>query len=201
MPGFTNRGCLTAMSDERTNNSPGIDQQREIAKHWVIAQPTISAYIWSCIRDFHAAEDVLQEVAQDAAASFSRYDPEKSFVAWALGIARFKVIDFHRNHRNVPQLFDNETLDEMCEAFAETNPEASPQREALDFCLDRLQGKSRQAIEMRYELNMKPAKIAERIGSTSGSVRVMLTRIRNALSDCVEARMQRTEREAYDRSN
>ena len=186
------------MSEQRGNNSSMEDPKRQIARLWVTAQPSISAYIWSCVRDFHTAEDLLQDVAQDVAASFSRYDPDKPFIAWALGIARFKVIDYYRKNDSDLHLFDNEALDHLSAAFTDTFAQSSPKREALDYCLDRLQGKSRQALEMRYELDMKPAKIAERIGSTSGSVRVMLTRIRSALSKCVKQRLQQIEGGAND---
>ncbi|MEM9345943.1 MAG: sigma-70 family RNA polymerase sigma factor [Planctomycetota bacterium] len=68
-------------------------------------------------------------------------------------------------------------------------PEVDPKREALEQCIEKLQAKSRRALELRYEQDMKPAQIAEVIGSTPGSVRVTLTRIRSALSKCIETRL------------
>lgn len=173
-----------------TQDNPPQDKGRELAKLWVAAQPAVSAYIWSCVPDFHHAEDLLQEVAGDAASSFENYDPAKPFVAWALGIARFKVIDHYRKNSRDPLVFKGEALDRLTSAYEEVFPEINPKRKALEQCIDKLQDKGRKALEMRYEQDMKPAQIAEVIGSTPGSVRVMLTRIRSALSKCVETRLK-----------
>lgn len=174
--------------------SPGDEQKRMLARLWVSAQPSVSAYIWSCVSDFHAAEDLLQEVAEDVATSFEKYDQARPFIGWVLGIARFKVIDHYRKHDRDPHVFlgEPQTLESLSTAFEEIFPEATPRREALAYCLDKLPEKSRKALEMRYELDMKPAEIAERIGTSSGVVRVMLTRIRSALSKCVELRLKQS---------
>ena len=170
----------------------GDEQKRRLARLWVGAQPSVSAYIWSCVQDFHVAEDLLQDVAEDVATSFERYDPSRPFVGWALGIARFKVVDHYRKNDRDRHVFlgEPETLESLSKAFEEIYPESTPRREALQFCMDKLPGKSRKALEMRYELDMKPAQIAERTGTSSGVVRVMLTRIRSALSKCVESRLK-----------
>ena len=170
------------------------EQKRSLARLWVSAQPSVSAYIWSCVNDFHAAEDLLQEVAEDVATSFERYDPSRPFIGWALGIARFKVIDHYRKHDRDPHVFlaEPETLESLSVAFEEVFPQTSPRREALVHCMDKLPDKSRKALEMRYELDLKPAQIAEQIGTSSGVVRVMLTRIRSALSKCVEGQLKQS---------
>ena len=167
------------------------NQRRELARQWVAVQPSVSAYIWSCIPDFHAAEDLLQDVAEDVASSFGRYDPDRPFIGWVLGIARFKVTDYYRKHSRDRHVFQGESLERLVAAFETVFPEVDPKREALEHCIDKLQAKSRRALEMRYEQDMKPAQIAEAIGSTPGSVRVTLTRIRTALSKCIETRLSR----------
>lgn len=177
------------MSIKNVNGAAGDEQGHSLARLWVAAQPSVSAYIWSCVRDFHVAEDLLQDVAEDAALSFERYDPARPFVAWVLGIARFKVIDYYRKNEKDPHVFTGDALEHLSAGFVETYPTLSPRREALAACLQKLPTKSRRVLEMRYELDMKPAKIAKHVGSTSGSVRVTLTRIRNALAQCVRQRL------------
>lgn len=164
-----------------------------LARLWVGVQPTVSAYIWSCVNDFHTAEDILQNVAADVASSFDRYDPAKPFVAWVLGIAKFKVIDFYRKNDRDLHVFQGEPLDYLQLAFEEVFSEVTPQREALDHCVEKLSGKSRKLLEMRYDQDMKPAQIAKSIGTTSGSIRVMLTNVRNALSKCIEQRLKQLD--------
>lgn len=165
------------------------DPRRELARLWMEAQPSVAAYIWSCIPDFHDAEDLLQEVAQDVASSFDHYDCSKPFVGWSLGIAKFKVVDYYRKHNRDPHVFHGESLEHLATAYEEIFPQATRKREALEHCINKLQGKSRKTLEMRYEQDMKPAQIAKVIGTTSGTVRVMLTRIRTALANCIEKRL------------
>ncbi|MEM6505123.1 MAG: sigma-70 family RNA polymerase sigma factor [Planctomycetota bacterium] len=165
------------------------NRRRELARQWVTVQPTVSAYIWSCVPDFHAAEDLLQDVAEDVASSFDRYDADRPFVGWVLGIARFKVIDYYRKNDRDRHVFQGESLERLVAAFETVFPEIDPKREALEHCIEKLQAKSRRALELRYEQDMKPAQIADVIGSTPGSVRVTLTRIRTALSKCIETRL------------
>lgn len=169
------------------------EQSQSLARLWVRAQPSVSTYIWSAIRDFHAAEDILQDVAEDAAKSFSRYDSAKPFLAWVMGIARFKVIDYYRKNDRDAHIFDSEVLEHLSTAFEAVFPESSPRQEALERCVEKLPPKSRRLLEMRYEMEMKPAKIAEQVGTTSGSIRVLLTRVRTALGDCVEKRLKQAE--------
>jgi RNA polymerase sigma-70 factor (ECF subfamily) len=169
------------------------EQSQTLARLWVRAQPSVSAYIWSSVRDFHIAEDLLQDVAEDAASSFSKYDPAKPFIAWVLGIARFKVVDYYRSKDRDPHIFDAEAMEHLSAAFEEVFPEVSPRQEALEHCMEKLPPKSRRLLEMRYEMEMKPAKIADQVGTTSGSIRVLLTRVRNALGDCVEKRLKQLE--------
>ncbi|MBX2852832.1 MAG: sigma-70 family RNA polymerase sigma factor [Phycisphaeraceae bacterium] len=179
--------------DGNQSNTAGHDPRRNLARLWVSAQPAISAYIWSCVQDFHTAEDLLQEVAEDVASSFHRYDPAKPFIGWALGIARFKVIDYYRKNDSDRHVFQADSLDQLTTAFEDIFPDINPKREALEQCLEMLQGKSRKALEMRYEQDMKPAAIAQAIGTSSGSVRVMLTRIRTALGNCIKTRLKKAE--------
>lgn len=63
----------------------------EFARCWSAAHNVLSAYVHSAIRDRHRAEDVIQEVAEAAIRSFGDFDRERSFVGWALGIARHRV--------------------------------------------------------------------------------------------------------------
>jgi RNA polymerase sigma-70 factor (ECF subfamily) len=44
-------------------------------------------------------------------------------------------------------------------------------------------------LELRYVDEMSAAEVADEIGSTSGSVRVLLTRVRSALADCIQRRL------------
>lgn len=63
-------------------------QSRDLlARSWVRAQPSVLAFLVASTPQLSDAEDLLQEVAAQAARQFDKYDPDRPFLPWALGIA------------------------------------------------------------------------------------------------------------------
>jgi RNA polymerase sigma-70 factor (ECF subfamily) len=60
---------------------------------------------------------------------------------------------------------------------------------ALESCLERLPEKSRRLLTLRYAEDASVAEVATAVQSTVGAVRVMLFRIRNLLSHCIEEQL------------
>jgi RNA polymerase sigma factor (sigma-70 family) len=69
---------------------------REVARLWTLAQPVVSSYVASLVRDFRDRDDVLQDVAVAVLDSFGNYDPARPFAAWAIGLARNQVLLYLR---------------------------------------------------------------------------------------------------------
>ena len=82
------------------------------------------------MRDFTARDDVLQEIAVAVIETFDRYDPERPFVGWALGIARNQVRLYLRRKQRDRLIFDEEIIARLAAAF-ESMP--SDQLRKLDF--------------------------------------------------------------------
>ncbi len=153
------------------------------------AQPSVLSFICAAIGRFHDAEDVLQEVAVDVAENFSQYDRNRPFVAWAIGIARFKIAAYYRDRGRQQCLLDESLLENLCEAHVTQHDHLGEMRQALEDCLERLAPKARSLVQMRYQDDLRSPQLAERLGSTSGSVRVALTRIRNQPLDCIRGKL------------
>ena len=62
--------------------------------------------------------------------------------------------------------------------------------EALQHCLAQAPAKSRQLLELRYQLSLGIAEIATRLNSTGNAVNQALIRLRTALQDCIERRIR-----------
>jgi RNA polymerase sigma-70 factor (ECF subfamily) len=152
---------------------------------WTLAVPTVSAFVASLVRNFQDRDDVLQETAVAVLDSFRRYDPSQSFLAWALGIARNQV-RLHYRHRSRERLiFDSEAVDALARAFVES--ETSDQHlDRLGECVAALDTDARNLCRLRYEQDLKPAVIAQRIGKEANTVAKALQRIRDRLKECVE---------------
>lgn len=166
------------------------DQARqEFAKRWLEVEPAVSAYVFAAISGFHDAEDVVQRIALELARRFDEYDPNRPFAGWALWIAKSRVIDFYRFQGRCRVVFSDDLLQKLAETIAQQADGRNQRREALEACLDGLPEKSRRMLELRYVDELSAAEVAREIGSTSGSVRVLLTRVRAALADCIQRRL------------
>lgn len=110
------------------------DNTRQAARLWTLAQPVVSAFVTSVVRDFSARDDVLQEVAVAVIESFDRYDSSQSFVGWALGIARNQVGLYLRRVRRNRLVFDDETIGCLASAFGAVSADESPKLDFLQEC-------------------------------------------------------------------
>ena len=61
--------------------------------------------------------------------------------------------------------------------------------EALRKCLDRLTDRQRRAIDLRYAEKRSRAEMARQLDMTENGVKSLLRRIRAALGDCVQRRL------------
>lgn len=164
-------------------------KREEFTQCWLHAEPAVSAYVFAAVSGFHDAEDVVQRIAGELARRFEEYDVDRPFVGWALWIAKSRVIDFYRTQDRTRIVFSDELLGRLADTIAKQAGGRSRRREALDACLDELPVKSRRLLDLRYVDELSAKETARAVGSTSGSVRVLLSRVRTVLASCIERRL------------
>lgn len=164
-------------------------KRAEFAQCWLEAEPSVSAYVFASVTGFHDAEDVVQRIAQELARRFDEYDSSRPFVGWALWIAKSRVIDFYRAQDRMRVVFSDELLSQLADTITKQADGRSHRREALEVCLDELPPRSRRLLDLRYVEELSAAEMARETGSTSGSVRVLLSRVRSVLASCIERRI------------
>ena len=125
------------------------ERTRQATRLWTLAQPVVSAFVGSVVRDFAARDDVLQEVAIAVVESFDRYDPGRPFVAWALGIAHNQVRLYLRQRQRDRLVFDDEVMRQLAEAFQETTTDEQRALVFLRDCLGELGGRSRELCDLQ----------------------------------------------------
>jgi len=165
------------------------ENSQQAIRYWTLAQPFISGYVTSVVRDFRDRDDVLQTIAVAVFESFTSYDPSRSFVGWAMGIARNQMGTYLRERRRNRLVFDGETVELLAKAFEQIEPEETRSLDYLNDCLDGLEGRARQLCELRYENDLKPAAIASLLSMTPNTVAKSLQRIREQLRNCIERRV------------
>jgi RNA polymerase sigma-70 factor (ECF subfamily) len=164
------------------------DHER-FTRAWIQAQPALAAYLSSLIRDPHAVDEALQNVAVALVRTFADYDPARPFVAWAMGMAKIEVLRLRRQNARAPVALPPDLIDLMAETFAEIDEELEPRRHALRECLRGVQGRASDLVRLRYSDDLDPETIAARVGLTAGNVRIILHRVRATLLTCVERRL------------
>lgn len=167
----------------------GVGAMRELARLWVRSQPAISAYITAHVVDTHHAEDLVQEVAQVVAEKFAEFDSQRSFTSWALGIARIRTLKYYRAQSQDRLVLSEAALVRLADGLEKMAPQSEKRREALRYCLGRLEGRRRAAVEMRYRDGQKVAAIASQFKTSPSAISVMLHRVRQSLMECVEKRI------------
>jgi len=162
---------------------------RRFTRLWVGAQPIVSAFVYSSIRNRTDAEDVLQTVAGAALEDFSKYDGSGSFTAWIMGIARYRILNYYRSRHRDRHVFGEQAIAKLAEAHQQLEGIVDPYREALEICMDRLPPRQRQMLSRRYREDLSASQIAEQAGMSANAVSVTLHRIRQALARCIESRL------------
>lgn len=168
--------------------------RERLARHWAEAETAIQAYVFSAIGRFHEAEEVVQQVAMTVVRRFDEYDDARPFIAWALWLAKSRIADHYRQQSRARRRLPEEVLDRIAVVLAEQAPERSARQEALEVCLDRLGDKAQRLVRLRYLQEESLEMVAKSIGSTPGSVRVLLSRARRVLAECIQARLAREVR-------
>ncbi len=153
----------------------------------------LRGFILGLLPDRAVADDVLQEVFLIVTAKAAKFQNGTDFLAWVRAIARLKVME-HR-HRRFPaarQLSD-EAWDALVESAREVDDAWDARREALRKCLDELAPRAREVVQLRYSVErLDLEEVARRMSWTVGSVKVALSRAKDALWDCVQRRLTDT---------
>lgn len=169
------------------------DRRAELALLWSRSHHLVEAFIRTAVVQAHDRDDVLQETAKQAALHFDRYDPERPFANWAVGIARHKVQELRRRGKRDAVLLGGDTLDLVADGFSRVKDESADRVEAMEACMGKLQDRHRKLLGLRYTDGLGVAKIAEAVGSKPNTVSVSLYKIRHALAECITRRLRKLE--------
>lgn len=163
----------------------------ELATQWTSAQRTVAAFVRSLVTDFHASEDVLQRVAVALVRKYDHYDRRRPFIAWALGMAKIEVLMYLRQAATDRLVFDDALVERIADSYEHIADDPSPVPQFVNECVEELDGRSRQAIDLRYGKDLPTAQIALEMQLSDGAVRMMLSRSRSLLRKCLELRITR----------
>jgi RNA polymerase sigma-70 factor, ECF subfamily len=140
--------------------------------------------------DEHAAEDIFQEVSIAAISKCSQIADVEHFLPWVRQAARFQSLTTLRSQKKLPMSLSSELL-EVLESHWQKfdNRSENELSTALKTCLQTLGPYAQQLIEKRYIEGKSGNGLAQALEKSVNTVYVALTRVHNALRDCVKKQL------------
>ena len=162
----------------------------EFIRNFAGIQPSLHRYICSLLPNFNDADDVLQEVAIISWEKFSSYNQEQSFQAWVFGIARNKVLHSKRRFLRTQNLMVKALEEKSHKHFSAINLNyIEEKQDALSNCVEKLDLKQQQVLELRYKNKLPSDDIADKLKRTSQQIRTQLFRLRTSLRTCISNKL------------
>jgi RNA polymerase sigma-70 factor (ECF subfamily) len=171
------------------------ERKAEFAELLRREQSRLYGYIHSLVRDLNDTDDLFQQVALVLWRKFDEFDRQRSFFAWACGVARLEVANFLRSRGRHRLYFSDELNLLLIEAQAElTSDETEARRLALTGCVEKLRQRDRDLLLECYGGSAGVPEAAEKSGRSPQSVYNSLRRIRRALFECVRRTLEQQTR-------
>ena len=166
-----------------------MQEELDLGQLVVLYQSQIWRYLRLLGADAHEADDLMQETFVCLDGRLKQGERVLKPAAFLRGVARNLLLGAWRRDRRrpptVPWLH-------AVEEFVTQQPEAMADGriDALRVCVQRLQGRARQAVQWHHLDGVPREEVAVRLGLGMNGLKSLLSRAREALRECV----RRTER-------
>lgn len=134
------------------------------------------------------AEEIYQNTCTILWRKFDVYDAEGSFYGWACRMAQLEFLKMRRKNSRMMVLSDA-VINTLADRAIAHGEEISATHAALAECLKKLKVGDRDLIEQRYHGGQRPKEIARDQAKSVHAVYRALTRIHDALRECVHRHM------------
>ena len=155
------------------------------------SQNGVFSYILSLVTDPDAARDILQDTNVVLWRKAGEFKEGTNFMSWALAVARLQVLAFWRDHHRDRHVFNPQLLEQLADEYT-ANPEDTDDRaRAFEDCLKQLPPRQRELLSERYAAGGSVKGMAQRRAQSAGALSVTLSRIRKALANCIDAKIEK----------
>jgi RNA polymerase sigma-70 factor, ECF subfamily len=155
----------------------------------------LGAYVLTMVPHPSDADDILQEAKVVMWRAFDQFVPDTNFTAWARKICFNQVLAF-RKRRHRDRLDFSDAFLETVAMEIERQADHYEQRErALQGCLAKLNQEHRNVLSLRYFEGLSIDDMANRLDRTTTALYRSLSRIRQALHNCITQTLAETAHE------
>jgi RNA polymerase sigma-70 factor, ECF subfamily len=172
---------------------PESSRHADFVRLFVEDERRIYAYIRSLVPNRADAENLLQETTLVLWEKFDQFEPGSDFVRWALTIARFKALNYHKQRKRDSIVFSEPLLEAIDEVSTKLASDPVDLRQVLEDCLKKLSVSDRDVFRRRFLPGTSVPQLANELGRPVTTVYHALDRIRRALVACVERQLQGRE--------
>lgn len=168
-----------------------IDDDAEFVAELTRLQGSLEVYVGGLLPGDPGREEVVQQTNAKIWQKRGEFTTGTHFRAWAFAIARYEVLNYRKHQARHARLMLSDELEQtIAEEMPQLDDDLAERRTALKDCLDELKSESRDLLMSRYGSKESIAETAERVGRSVGGLRVTLSRLRSALSDCIDRRIE-----------
>ena len=148
-------------------------------------------YIYSLVPRDSDAEDLCQRCSVVMWKKFAEYDRDRSFIAWAYGIAYFEVQNFRRATGADRMMFRSDLVQSLAARLEQiTRGSAVDRVGALRTCLKRLPERDRLLVNQIYWDGCTYEDAAQKCGVTTRTAYNRMHLIRKQLLGCVARKIR-----------
>jgi len=169
-------------------------EQPKLTLEFLQNRQALLGFIFALTRNQHVAEEVFQEVALAILGEASAGKTVDPFLPWAREVARRRVVEYYRktSRRDAPAPLTESMVELIGASFGENEepPERDSERvSSLRRCIAQLSARARQVIQLRYTTDLGIDAIAQSVEWQAASVKVLLSKTRKILAECIRARL------------
>ena len=161
------------------------DQTRQFVSLLMANQQRIYAFILSMVPNWSDADDLMQETAEVMWVKFEDAYPIADFSAWAIRIARNKIMNFYAKKDRSHVLFSNDVFDDVACRAQRVSESTDIRIETLQNCLRKLTERDRKLIKRLYEQDITIKALAKQVGRPIHGFYKAVGRIHNILLHCI----------------
>ena len=166
------------------------DSASEFVSLWTRYQPDVRRYVGMLVPKAADADDVMQQTASRLWEKFEEYDPDRPFVAWAIGFAYHEVLSWRQKQSRDRLVFSAEILAQLHATIGQEASLLELRRRTLDGCLQKLSDKERRLILQRYSEHGAVQREAKQSRISPHKLYYAIEKLRLRLLACIDDTMR-----------
>jgi RNA polymerase sigma-70 factor (ECF subfamily) len=156
------------------------------------------AGVWRYLRFLGAERTEADDLTQETFLAFARSRfverDTRQTASYLRTVARNQLLALRRWQHREPSTVELEAADSVWTAAAGTDGSLNGYLDALRGCVEQLEGRPREAIDLHYRDGESREAIAEKLDMKPDGVKSLLRRTRETLRECVERKTSGADR-------